>query len=73
LLKAPAEGFFWNLLKFGRRIPFDVLHVCERRLLRPIIRAENSQKSTGARSKEYGGWLMTGMLFSAKELLHNKR
>jgi len=34
--------------------------------LMPIFRVGNSQKSLGARSGEYGGWVMTGMLFSAR-------
>jgi hypothetical protein len=25
-LEVPAEGFFWNLLKFGRLIQFELLH-----------------------------------------------
>ena len=29
LLEAPAEGFFWNLSDFGRRIRFYVFHCCE--------------------------------------------
>jgi hypothetical protein len=29
LLEAPAESVFWNLLEFGRRIPFDAPHGCE--------------------------------------------
>jgi len=39
----------------AKRVPF-----------RPIFRVGNSQKSLGARSGEYGGWVMTGMLFSAR-------
>ena len=31
LLEATAEGFFWNLPEFGRRIRFDVLHGYETR------------------------------------------
>ena len=33
LLEAPAEGFFWNLPEFGRRIRFYVLRGCETRPL----------------------------------------
>ena len=66
LLEAPAEGFFWNLLEFCHHIRFDVLHVCETRPLRPILIVGNSQKSLGARSREYGGWVMTGMVFSVR-------
>jgi hypothetical protein len=32
LLEALTEGFFWNLLEFGRRIPFNVFRGCEMRL-----------------------------------------
>jgi hypothetical protein len=39
--------------------------VAKRVSLRPIFRVENSQKSLGARSGEYGGWVMTRMVFSA--------
>jgi hypothetical protein len=34
--------------------------VAKRATLRPSFRVGNSQKSLGARSGEYGGWLMTG-------------
>jgi len=40
--------------------------VAKRGPLRPIFRLGNSQKSLGARSGEYGGWVMTRMLFSAR-------
>ena len=66
LLDALAEGFFWNLLEFRRRIRFYVLHGSKRVPLRHIFRIGNSRKSLGARSREYGGWVMTGMLFSAR-------
>ena len=29
LLEGPAEGFFWNLPEFGRRIRIGVLHGCD--------------------------------------------
>ena len=65
LLAAPAEGFFWNLPEFG--VAFDMSSMVAKRVpLRPIFRVGNSQKSLGARSGEYGGWVMTGMLFSAR-------
>ena len=59
--------------------------VTKRVPLRPIFRLGNSQKSLGARSGDYGRWVMTGMLFSARNCcttsdvwlgafaLHNKR
>jgi hypothetical protein len=34
--------------------------------IRPIFRVGNSQKSLGVRCREYGGWVRTGMLFSAR-------
>jgi len=40
--------------------------VVKRVPLRPIFRVGNNQKSLGARSGEYGGWVMTGMLYSAR-------
>jgi len=40
--------------------------VAKRVPLRPIFRAGNSQKSLGTRSGGYGGWVMIGMLFSAR-------
>jgi len=39
----------------------------KRVLLRPIFWVGNSQKSIEVRSREYGGWMKTGMLFSAKK------
>ena len=46
LLEAPAEGFFWNLLQFGRRIPFDVLHGCETRPLETHFQSREQPKVT---------------------------
>ena len=66
LLDALAGSFFWNLPEFSRRIRFYVLHGAKRVPLRHIFRTGNSRKSLGARSLEYGGWVMTGMLFSAR-------
>jgi hypothetical protein len=59
LLEAPAEGFFRNLVEFGRHIRFDVLHCCETCPLETHFRVGNSQKSLGTRSGECGGWVMT--------------
>ena len=49
-------------------IPIDLMSsmVAKRAPLMPIFRVENSQKSLGGRSGECGVWVMTGMLFSAK-------
>ena len=66
LLDALAEGLFWNLPEFSRRNRFYALHGAKRTPLRPIFRIGNSLKSLGARSRDYGDWVMTGMLFSAR-------
>ena len=49
-------------------VAFDLMSsmVAKRAPLRPIFRAGKSQKSLGVRSGEYGGWVMTGMLLSAR-------
>jgi len=56
-------GIFWN-----SAVAFHLMSsmVAKRVPLRPIFRVENTQKSLGARSGEYGGWVMTGMLFLAR-------
>ena len=38
----------------------------ETRPLEAYFQNRESRKSLGARSRKYGGWVMTGMLFSAK-------
>ncbi|KDR19555.1 hypothetical protein L798_06353 [Zootermopsis nevadensis] len=45
-----------------RSLAFDLMSsmVEKRAPLRPIFRVGNSQKSLGARSRECGGWVMTG-------------
>jgi hypothetical protein len=50
-----------------RGIRFDVIHGCEMLPLRTIFRVGNSQKSLGAKSREYGGWVMTGNSYSARD------
>jgi len=49
-------------------VEFDLMSsmVAKHVPLRPIFRVEKSQKSLGARSGEYDGWVMTGMLFSVR-------
>ena len=66
LSDALAGGFFWNLPEFSRRIRFYVLNGVKRVSLRHIFRTGRSWKTLGARSRVYGGWVMTGMLFSAR-------
>jgi len=46
LLEAPAEGFFWNLPEFGRRIRFDVLYGCETRPLEAHFQSREEPKVT---------------------------
>ena len=46
--------------------------VVKRVPLRPTFRVGKSQKSLGARSGEYSGWMMTNA-FLGEELLHNKQ
>jgi hypothetical protein len=58
-LEAPADGFFWTLPDFGRRILFDVPHSCETCPFGAYLRVGTSHKSLGARSREYDGWVMT--------------
>jgi hypothetical protein len=67
LLESPAEGFFSNLPEFGSRIQFDILPGCETCHLEANFQSREQQKSLGARSREYGGWVTTGT-----EQLHNK-
>jgi hypothetical protein len=59
LLGAPAEGFFWNLPEFA--VKFDLMSsmVAKRVPLRLIFGVGYSQQPLGARSGEYGGWVMT--------------
>jgi hypothetical protein len=66
LLEKPVESLFWNFLDFSHHIQFDVLHSCEHVPLKPIFRVQNNQKSLGAWSGEYGGWVMTEMLSSLR-------
>jgi len=55
-------GIFWS-----SAVAFDLSSMVAKRVpLRPIFILGNSQKSLGARSRQYGGWVMTGMLFSAR-------
>jgi hypothetical protein len=73
LLEAPAEDFFWNptgvRIFRSSTVEFDLMSsmVAKRVPLWPIFRVGKSQKSLGARFGEYGGWVMTGMLFSARK------
>jgi len=56
-------GIFWSLA-----LAFHSLSsmVAKRIPLRPTFRVGSSQKSLGATSGEYGGWVMIGMLFSGR-------
>ena len=52
-------GIFWS-----SAVAFDLFSMVAKHVpLRAIFRVGNSQKSLGTRSRQYGGWVMTGMLF----------
>jgi len=73
LLEAPAEGFFWNLPEFGRRIPFDVFHGCETRPLETHFQSREQPKVTRSEIRRVR-WLGDDKnAFLDEELLHNKR
>jgi hypothetical protein len=46
VLEVLAEGFFWNLLEFGRRILHDVLHGWEMSSLESHFRSREQSKVT---------------------------
>jgi len=72
LLEAPAEGFFRNLLVFGRRIRFDVLHGCETRPLEAHLQSREEPKVTRSEIRSVR-WLGDERnAFVDEELLHNK-
>jgi len=73
LLEAPAEGFFWNLLQFGRRIPFDVLHGCETRPLVAHFQSREQPKVTRSKIRRIRWLGVDRNAFLGEELLHNKR
>jgi hypothetical protein len=58
LLEAPAEGFFWNLPEFGRRIRFYVLCCCETCPLEAHFQSREQPKVTHSEIREYGGWVI---------------
>ena len=66
MLEAPAESFFGIFRSSA--VAFDLMSsmVAKRVALRPIFRVGKSQKTLGASSTEYGGWVMKEMLFSAR-------
>ena len=73
LLEAPAEGFFWNLPEFGRRIRFDVLHGCETCPLEAHFQSREQPKVTRSEIRRVR-WLGDDRnVFLGEELLHNKR
>ena len=72
LLEALAEGFFWNLLPFGRRIPFDVLHGCEMRPLEAHFQSREQPKVTRSEIRRLR-WLGDDRnAFLGEEFLHIK-
>jgi hypothetical protein len=48
LLEAPAEGFFWNLPEFGRRILFDDFHGYETCSLGAYFQIREQPEVTGS-------------------------
>jgi hypothetical protein len=73
LFEAPAEGFFWNLPEFGRRIQFDVLHGCETRPLEAYFKSREEPKVTRSEIRRLWWLGYDGNDFFGEELLHNKR
>jgi len=72
LLEAPAEGFFWHLAEFGRRIQFDVLHGCETHPLETHFKSREQLKVTRSEIRRVQ-WLDDDRnAFLGQELLHNK-
>jgi len=72
-LEAPAEGFFWNLPEFGRRIRFYVLHGCEMRPLEAHFQSREQPKVTWSEIWKLQ-WLGDDRnVFLSETLLHNKR
>jgi len=73
LLEEPAEGFFWNLPKFGSRIRFDVLYGCETRPFETHFQSREDPKVTRSEIRRVW-WLGDDTnAFLGHELLHNKR
>ena len=73
LLEAPAEGFFWNLPEFGRRIRFDVLHGWETRPLVAHFQSRQEPKVTPSEIRRLR-WLGDDRnAFLVEEMLYNKR
>jgi len=73
LLEAPAEGFFWNLPEFGRRIRFDVLHGCETRLLEADFQSREEPKANRSEIQRVRWFGDDRNAFLGEKLLHNKR
>jgi hypothetical protein len=72
LSEALAEGFFWNILKFGPRIQFDVLRGYETYPLKVHLQGREEPKSSRARSGVE--WLDVGRnAFLYEKLLYNNR
>ena len=73
MLETPAEGFFWNLPEFGRRIRFYVLHGCETHLLEDHFQSREQPKVTRNEIRRLR-WLGDDRnAFIGEEFLHNKR
>jgi hypothetical protein len=73
LLETPAEGFFWNLPEFDRRIRFVVLHGGEACPLEAHFQSREQSIDTRSETRR-ALWLGDDRnVFLGEELLHNKR
>jgi hypothetical protein len=51
VVEAPAEGVFWTLPEFGRRIQFDVLHSCETYPLEAYFQSREQPNDTRSENR----------------------
>jgi hypothetical protein len=61
------EGFFWNLLEFDHHVWYDVLHDHEMSPLEAYFPSREQPKVTRSEIGDSGGWVTTGVLFSARD------
>jgi hypothetical protein len=72
-LEAPAEGFFWNLPQFGRRIQFDVLHGFETSPLEARFQNKVQPKVIQSEIRRVRCLGDDRNAFISEELLHSKQ
>ena len=72
--KYRRKAFFGGIFR-SSAVAFDLMSsvVAKRAPLRPIFRVGISQKSLGARSGEFGGWVMTENLQRLRDEVRRKR